>query len=53
MEKGQEQAIAAVAWPLLCALRDTMERELQVGKELEQTREVLTSEKDVRCMFLS
>lgn len=54
--RESEQAIAAVAWPLIYALRDAMEMELQVRKELEQTRqtrEVLTLKKYVRAACFS
>ena len=48
MEKKSEQAISAVAWPSLYALRISTEKELQLSRKLEKTKEILLSERDVQ-----
>ena len=45
--KKSEQAIAAVAWPLLWTLNISTEKELQFTWELEKTKETLALERTV------
>lgn len=47
-KKKSEQAISAVAWPSLYALRISTEKELQLSRKLEKTKEILLLDRAVQ-----